>query len=129
MAIDPICGMSVDESSPLRAEHAGQTYFFCSEHCRKKFMANPGGIPSAASENCCGQPSSMNIDDSSTRSRMYTCPMDPEVIQDHPGSCPKCGMALEPMTATPGAHTEDNAELHDMTLRFWVGAVLTMPVF
>lgn len=129
MAIDPICGMSVDESSPIRAEHAGQTYFFCCEHCREKFLANPNGISTSASESCCGQPSTMNIDDSSSGSRMYTCPMDADVIQDHPGSCPKCGMALEPMTATPGAHTEENAELHDMTLRFWIGAVLTLPVF
>ncbi len=60
---------------------------------------------------------------------MYTCPMHPEVQQDHPGDCPKCGMALEPMTATLGTNDEGNAELRDMTRRFWIGAVLTLPVF
>ena len=60
---------------------------------------------------------------------MYTCPMHPEVQQDHPGSCPKCGMALEPKTVTAGTDAEENAELHDMTKRFWISAVLTLPVF
>ena len=55
--------------------------------------------------------------------------MHPEVQQDHPGDCPKCGMALEPMTATAGTDDEENAELHDMTRRFWIGAALTLPVF
>ena len=60
---------------------------------------------------------------------IYTCPMHPEVQQDHPGDCPKCGMALEPMTVTAGTEEEENAELHDMTKRFWIGAALTVPVF
>jgi Cu+-exporting ATPase len=60
---------------------------------------------------------------------IYTCPMHPEVQQDHPGDCPKCGMALEPMTATTDADDEENSELHDMTRRFWIGAVLAVPVF
>ena len=60
---------------------------------------------------------------------IYTCPMHPEVQQDHPGNCPKCGMALEPMTATASPVEGENAELHDMTRRFWIGAALTLPVF
>ena len=60
---------------------------------------------------------------------LYTCPMHPEVQQDHPGDCPKCGMALEPMAVTAGTDEEENAELHDMTKRFWIGAALTVPVF
>lgn len=60
---------------------------------------------------------------------IYTCPMHPEVQQDHPGSCPKCGMALEPKTVTAGTDDEENAELRDMTMRFWIGAALTLPVF
>ena len=60
---------------------------------------------------------------------IYTCPMHPEVQQDHPGDCPKCGMPLEPMTATPATDEEENAELRDMTRRFWIGAALTLPVF
>ena len=60
---------------------------------------------------------------------IYTCPMHPEVQQDHPGDCPKCGMPLEPMTATAATDDEENAELRDMTRRFWIGAALTLPVF
>lgn len=60
---------------------------------------------------------------------IYTCPMHPEVQQDHPGDCPKCGMALEPMAMTAGADAEEGVELHDMTRRFWIGAALTLPVF
>ena len=62
-------------------------------------------------------------------SSMYTCPMHPEVQQDHPGDCPKCGMALEPKVATGGSNDEESAELRDMTRRFWIGGVLTLPVF
>ena len=60
---------------------------------------------------------------------IYTCPMHPEVQQDHPGDCPKCGMTLEPKTATAGPDDEENAELRDMTTRFWIGAALALPVF
>lgn len=60
---------------------------------------------------------------------MYTCPMHPEVQQDHPGDCPKCGMALEPMAVTAGTEEDEHAELDDMTKRFWIGAALTLPVF
>src|SRR5665213_3502044 len=67
--------------------------------------------------------------ESSAANTFYTCPMHPEVQQDHPGDCPKCGMALEPMTAATGADDEDNSELHDMTRRFWIGAALALPVF
>ena len=60
---------------------------------------------------------------------IYTCPMHPEVQQDHPGNCPKCGMTLEPKTAAGAANVDDNSELNDMTRRFWIGAALTLPVF
>lgn len=60
---------------------------------------------------------------------LYTCPMHPEVKQDYPGSCPKCGVALEPITLTSGTEEEEHAELHDMTKRFWVSAALSLPVF
>src|ERR1035437_7966681 len=60
---------------------------------------------------------------------IYTCPMHPEVQQDHPGNCPKCGMTLELKTVTAGAKEDENAELRDMTKRFWIGTVLTLPVF
>src|SRR5665213_2835753 len=61
--------------------------------------------------------------------KVYTCPMHPEVRQDHPGVCPKCGMALEPETVTAGTDDEQDAELHDMTRRLWIGAALALPVF
>ena len=64
-----------------------------------------------------------------TDKSIYTCPMHPEVQQDHPGNCPKCGMSLEPQVSTAGVGAEDNRELQDMTQRFWIGAALTVPVF
>jgi Cu+-exporting ATPase len=60
---------------------------------------------------------------------IYTCPMHPEIQQDKPGNCPKCGMALEPKTVTAGMDDEENVELRDMTKRFWIGAALSLPVF
>lgn len=114
MAMDPICGMTVNEASALRAERDGQTFYFCGDHCRQKFLSTPA---TAKQEE---QPHGKAI---------YTCPMHPEVQQDHPGDCPKCGMALEPKTVTAGTDDEENAELHDMTKRFWIGAALTLPVF
>ncbi len=114
MAIDPICGMTVDEASALRAERDGQTIYFCSDDCRQKFLATPTDVKHEE------QPPGKAI---------YTCPMHPEVQQDHPGECPKCGMALELKTMTAGTDAKENAELHAMTLRFWIGAALTLPVF
>ena len=67
--------------------------------------------------------------ESSAANTIYTCPMHPEVQQDHPGDCPKCGMTLEPKTVTAGTDDEENAELRDMTKRFWIGAALALPVF
>ena len=115
MAIDPICGMTVDEASALHAERDGQTFYFCSDHCRQKFLS--------------ARPPPRSTKRSRQGKAIYTCPMHPEVQQDHPGDCPKCGMALEPKTVTAGADDEENAELRDMTKRFWIGAALTLPVF
>ncbi|MHB8058003.1 MAG: heavy metal translocating P-type ATPase [Desulfuromonadaceae bacterium] len=114
MAIDPICGMTVDEASSLPAERDGETFFFCSDHCRQKFLSTSA---------------TAKPDEKPQGKALYTCPMHPEIEQDHPGDCPKCGMALEPKTVTAGADEEDNAELNDMTRRFRIGAVLTLPVF
>jgi P-type Cu+ transporter len=116
MAKDPVCGMTVDEAKAAgSAEHRGKRYYFCSRHCLAKFRAEPEKYLSA------GVPSRM---DTPPLGAEYTCPMHPEVVQIGPGSCPKCGMALVPMA---GAE-EDNAELRDMTRRFWVGAVLSAPL-
>src|ERR1035437_4931861 len=113
MAKDPICGMTVDEATALRAERDGQTFYFCSEHCRKKFLS----MPATAKHD--EKPAAGKV--------IYTCPMHPEIQQDHPGNCPKCGMALEPKIVS--AVEEENPELTDMTRRFWIGAALALPVF
>ena len=109
--------MTVSSDSPYHYLHAGKPYYFCSEHCLMKFKAHP--------EQFLGQNPSSSVQraDSAT---LYTCPMHPEVRQDHPGSCPKCGMALEPVTA---GVNEDHSELSDMRRRFWIGLVLALPVF
>ena len=114
MAIDPICGMTVDEASALCAERDGQTFYFCSDHCRQKLLSTPA---------------TAKHEEKPQGKAIYTCPMHPEVQQDHPGECPKCGMALEPKTVTAGTDDEGNAELRDMTRRFWIGAALTLPAF
>lgn len=187
MAKDPICGMTVDESTSLRAERDGQTFYFCSEHCRQKFLAQPAPQmiaiqkhhhaeekPSASehskheahlhsSKSCCANGAASEVKPSPSakyfcpmcegvesdepgdcpkcgmalernpawkpKSKViYTCPMHPEIEQDHPGDCPICGMALEPKTVARESE-EENAELRDMTRRFWIGVALTLPVF
>jgi Cu+-exporting ATPase len=139
MAIDPICGMTVDETSALSAERDGKTVYFCSDGCREKFMAEPaeatpeeesasGDHDSPSPAPAPGKPSASKGDSPATKP-IYTCPMHPEVVQDKPGACPKCGMALEPKTGTGGTDDEENAELHDMTRRFWIGGALALPVF
>ncbi len=116
-AVDPVCGMTVDPAATAhRNAHEGQDYFFCSAGCRTKFIANPERYLGEAPEPPPAIPGAI-----------YTCPMHPEVRQEGPGSCPICGMALEPETIT--ADVPVNHELIDFTRRFWVGAVLTLPVF
>ncbi|HKA78439.1 MAG TPA: heavy metal translocating P-type ATPase [Xanthobacteraceae bacterium] len=113
---DPVCGMMVDpHNTPYRQEHAGRTYHFCSSGCMNKFLADPTkylgplvakpAVPDGA---------------------IYTCPMHPQIRQVGPGFCPICGMALEPELVT--AETAPNPELADMTRRFWIGLVLSLPV-
>jgi Cu+-exporting ATPase len=108
MAVDPVCGMQVDEASALRAERDGQTWFFCCDHCRQKFL-----VPSPAPPTACAG--------------AYTCPMHPEVEQDHPGPCPKCGMDLEPATAAAADDAQSDGD-GDMARRFWVGLALSVPL-
>jgi len=162
MARDPVCGMTVSDDSGIRHVHCNETYRFCSDHCLRKFQAAPEQYltpPGTQAESPHDEPSpgrgvgeytcpmhpevrqsgpgscpkcGMALEPvapsaASTGKIEYTCPMHPEVVQDHPGNCPKCGMALEPRTAV--AQEEDNAELRDMTRRFWIGVVLAVPVF
>ena len=114
---DPVCGMSVDPTTTAhRASHDGQDYFFCSAGCRTKFVGDPARYLNPRVE---AEPAIPGA--------IYTCPMHPEIRQEGPGSCPICGMALEPETVT--AEAPPNHELIDFTRRFWVGLVLTLPVF
>ncbi|MFN7966854.1 MAG: heavy metal translocating P-type ATPase [Acidobacteriota bacterium] len=118
-ARDPVCGMTVDlETVSHRLEHEGTTYGFCHVGCLEKFRRDPlrYSSPEAA-------PTQQDAHPSGT---LWTCPMDPEVVQDHPGSCPKCGMALEP--AVPTLHTGPDPELVSMRRRTLLGALLTAPV-
>ncbi len=116
--LDPVCGMSVDmETSRHHLEHAGLTHHFCSAGCRSKFQADPDRYLSRDPTEAPPVPAGA----------VYTCPMHPEIRQVGPGSCPICGMALEPETVT--ADSGPNPELADMTRRFWVAVALGLPVF
>jgi len=116
---DPVCGMKVaPERTQHHANHQGQKFHFCSSRCRDRFVAEPDRYLIAASGPKPG---------SGEGKAVYTCPMHPQVRQLGPGSCPICGMALEPETVT--ADSGPNPELADMSRRFWIGLVLTLPVF
>lgn len=160
---DPVCGMTVDPAAGKpTAEHGGQTFHFCSERCRTKFVAEPGSYLTATDPVC-----GMSVDRASAKhfvrhdgkgfyfcsaacqgkfeaepakylagrpepqpmpkGTQYTCPMHPEIIRDKPGSCPICGMALEPM-GVPTGDEGPNPELVDFTRRFWVSAALSAPL-
>ncbi len=116
--VDPVCGMAVDPAgAEHRSKHAGHTYYFCSNHCRARFEAEPARyLISAAS-----QPARPAAGEA-----RWTCPMHPQIVREEPGTCPICGMALEPMTAS--AAEPANPELADMTRRLWVAAALSVPL-
>ncbi|NWG23683.1 MAG: heavy metal translocating P-type ATPase [Pseudorhodoplanes sp.] len=117
-ARDPVCGMFVDpHTARHRHAHGGRTYYFCSAGCLSKFASDPKKYLDKAS-----RPPAPATDGA-----IYTCPMHPQIRQVGPGSCPICGMALEPEVAT--ADAQPNVELIDMTRRFWIGLALTIPVF
>ena len=121
--VDPVCGMSTeDEHGFNHYEHKGQTYYFCSEHCLTRFKDNPDGFLSEEP----GVPVEEK-EDKPAPGRQYTCPMHPEIVQDEPGSCPKCGMALEPSTISLD-EDEQNPEYDYMRKRFVFGAILTVPL-
>ena len=112
---DPVCGMKAAANPEKSATHDGQTYYFCSKGCVTKFNADPLRYLS---------PETRPVETGSADA-VYTCPMDPEIQQIGPGSCPKCGMALEPMQATM---QEDTHELDDMTRRFVFSLLLSLPL-
>ena len=114
---DPVCGMLVDpHTAQHRHQHEGRTYYFCSGDCLAKFKADPGKYLDKSTKSAPSVP----------EGTIYTCPMHPQIRQVGPGSCPICGMALEPVVAT--AEAGPNAELIDMSRRFWIGLVLSLPV-
>lgn len=119
---DPVCGMSVtvDADTP-RSRYGSETYYFCSQKCKGKFDSSPQSVLSSEEET-----SAANSASSSTSGR-YTCPMHPEIIRSEPGSCPICGMALEPMDM-PTENDAPNPEIQDFKKRFWLGAALTVPL-
>ena len=112
MTKDPICGMAVDEASAITLTKDGLSYYFCSEHCRQKFLTQPSAGKPVISEN----------------KVIYTCPMHPEISQDEPGDCPKCGMYLEPINL-PSEAELDNNEARLLSRKFWIGLALLVPVF
>ncbi|MBC7771378.1 MAG: HAD-IC family P-type ATPase, partial [Pyrinomonadaceae bacterium] len=150
---DPVCGMTVKEDTPHRAMHDDHEVLFCSAGCRTKFQAEPGRYlkPATRTEHSCCSADQAKATHSAHQhagghhhrhhaqglsptlgsgpadiGTKWTCPMHPEIVRDGPGSCPICGMALEPMM--PTADGGPNIELRDMSRRFWVGLVLALPV-
>jgi Cu+-exporting ATPase len=121
---DPVCGMMIDPAKAAgQEEHLGRTYYFCGARCLARFKAGPTQfVPSESTER--EKPSAPAPAPSPARE--WTCPMHPQIVRNAPGSCPICGMALEPRTIT--AEEEVNPELVGMTRRFWVGVVLTSPL-
>jgi Cu+-exporting ATPase len=113
-AIDPVCGMTVDiHAGKPTFDHDGHTYYFCSEGCRTKFAHDPERFLDNKGD---AEPS--------PKGTLYTCPMHPEIVQEGPGHCPICGMALEPMGVS--AKEEANPELIDFTRRLWVAVPLSL---
>lgn len=115
--IDPVCGMKVlPQKAAASLKRAGRTWYFCSQGCKAKFEANPSKYDGSVFR---------GSEPKTSTASQYTCPMHPEVLSPKPGTCPKCGMVLEPVAATESA---PNPELVSMTRRFWVSAALTLPL-
>jgi Cu+-exporting ATPase len=114
---DPVCGMDVTpEKAAATTQWQGVTYYFCSDHCLKAFIREPEKYVPSESKKSRPLPS---------EGRQYTCPMHPEIVQDQPGSCPICGMSLEPREI---AGEEERHEVRAMSRRFWLSAILTLPL-
>jgi Cu+-exporting ATPase len=137
---DPVCGMTVDpQKSAGKVAHGDETYYFCSKRCAErfekepeKFLAVPGAAGMESPPDADHGKHSAHVsapvapDSAANKDSRYTCPMHPEIIQVGPGSCPICGMALEPMDAF--AEVEADPEYDSMLRRFWVSAALSLPV-
>jgi Cu+-exporting ATPase len=132
--VDPVCKMLVTrETAAAKYEYEGTTYYFCNPGCKAKFAADPEKYLATTEAQRHGETEHGHPDHSESEIRNpkseieYTCPMHPEIVQFGPGSCPKCGMALEPKEIT--LDDQPDPEFADMKRRFWISAVLTLPVF
>jgi Cu+-exporting ATPase len=136
---DPVCGMMVDPQKPAaKFEHQGKTYHFCSSRCAERFSKEPEkflAVPGTAGMERPSSPSAHDVNQhalptapaiSASKTARYTCPMHPEIVQIGPGTCPICGMALEPMDVF--AEVEADPEYDSMRLRFWISAALSLPL-
>lgn len=118
-AVDPVCGMSVVRRGAEHTfDHEGERYYFCHAGCKSKFSSDPAGYLDGKAQAAAHD---------APAGTLYTCPMDPEVVEDQPGPCPVCGMALEPM-GLPQADAGPNPELVDFTRRLWIGGALSLPL-
>jgi Cu+-exporting ATPase len=114
---DPVCGMTVSSPDAPTYVFEGNTYYFCCARCRERFVGDPASYLTKAP--------TQDPHSAAATSGLWTCPMHPEVQRSGPGPCPLCGMALEPLSPTDDS---DNAELADMTRRFWISAILSLPL-
>ena len=127
MVTDPVCGMEVDtHTAQHRSEIGGTPYYFCSARCLERFRADPDRYLSPRGHDPAVAGPAMGALPQVAGGRIWTCPMHPEIRRDGPGTCPICGMALEPLE--PSLEEEANPELIDMSRRFWVSATLSLPL-
>lgn len=122
---DPVCGMDVTTASAHHLEHEGRPYYFCSAGCQAKFSADPAAYVGALKAEPAPE-AARGPDAGQAGGTLYTCPMHPEIRQDHPGNCPICGMTLEPVM--PSLDEDENPELVSFTRRFWWTLPLSMVV-
>ncbi len=125
-ALDPVCGMTVAPATAVNYEHEGETYYFCCNGCLERFREAPEQYLGASGASADDGSSDEHNHSAHSEAVIHTCPMHPEVRRDGPGACADCGMALEPRAVTP--ETEQNPELFDMKVRFWLSLFLTAPV-
>ena len=128
---DPVCGMAVSVDSSHQLQHEGRPYYFCSARCRSKFAADPSTFIATLAAPDAPAPGAapaapVTPPEPEPAGTIYTCPMHPEIRQDHPGNCPKCGMTLEPVM--PTLNDDENPELASFSRRFWWTLPLTVIV-